>query len=88
MRASRSHRCWRPSWPASFCRTELPQDSIPLNGIAWGCAALISFFAFATSLILASMSPEAAKEADAAEHVMNGKPVFDPDAYDVVSSRA
>jgi len=66
----------------------LPQDSIPLNGIAWGCAALISFFAFATSLILASMSPKAAKEADAAEHVMNGKPVFDPDAYDVVSSRA
>jgi len=66
----------------------LPQDSIPLNGIAWGCAALISFSALVTSLIMSSMSPKASKETDGAEHVMNGKPVFDPDAYDVVSSRA
>ncbi|MFI5457841.1 MAG: hypothetical protein ACHRXM_20565 [Isosphaerales bacterium] len=66
----------------------LPQDSIPLNGIAWGCAVMISFFALVTSLILASMSPKAAKEVDSADHVINGKPVFDPDAYDVVSSRA
>jgi len=65
-----------------------PADSIPLTGIAWGCAALISFCALVTSLILASMSPKAAKEVDSAANVMNGKPVFDPDAYDVVSSRA
>jgi hypothetical protein len=72
----------------AFGQESAHQDTIALNGIAWGCACVISVFALATSLILASMSRKAAKEAASAEHVMNGKPVFDPDAYDVVSSRA
>src|SRR5262245_21618191 len=67
----------------------LPQDSIAIYGIVWGCAVLISVAALATSLIMAFMFRKAGIEASAAgTHEMNGKPAFDPDAYDVVSSRA
>ena len=65
----------------------LPQDSIAIHGIAWGCAVLISFCAMVTSLVLALVSRKAPKDADPAAQVVNGKPAFDPDAYDVVSSR-
>jgi hypothetical protein len=66
----------------------LPQDRIPIYGIAWGCAALISVCALVTSLIIAFATRKAVSEADDAEHALNGKPALDPDAYDFVSSRA
>jgi hypothetical protein len=66
----------------------LPQDSIAIHGIAWGSAVLISFGALATSLIMAFMLRKSLNEPAPPVHEMNGKPAFDPDAYDVVSSRA
>jgi hypothetical protein len=66
----------------------LPQDSIAIHGIAWGCAVLISLAAMATSLIMAFIFRKSANETATAAHEMNGKLAMDPDAYDVVSTRA
>jgi hypothetical protein len=62
-------------------------DEIAVPAIAWGCAFLISTLALGTSLILAFMHRSATKENSAVEPLGNGKPQFDPDAFDVVSSR-
>jgi preprotein translocase subunit YajC len=63
-------------------------ESIPIHGIAWGCASMISAGAFVTSLLLYRMQARERKEAEAASSSMNdGKMVYDPDAFDVVSSR-
>ncbi len=59
-------------------------ESIP--GIAWGSAAVISIFAMFTGLLMTRMHIRAVKEMDA-DPTRNGKPVFDPDAFDVVSRR-
>ncbi|MGO9467889.1 MAG: hypothetical protein ACLQIB_05970 [Isosphaeraceae bacterium] len=64
--------------PVSF------DESIP--GIAWGSAAIISVSAMFTGLLLARMQFRAVKEMDA-DSTRNEKPVFDPDAFDVVSRR-
>jgi hypothetical protein len=64
-------------------------EAIPLHGIAWGCASMISGGAFVSSLILYRMQARARKDADAASAALNdSKPMYDPDAFDVVSSRA
>jgi len=62
-------------------------DEVPIFGIAWGCAFLISILGMVTSLILAHIQGRARKETESLNAMRNGKPVFDPDAYDVVSSR-
>ncbi len=62
-------------------------DEVPVFGIAWGCAFLISIIGMVTSLILAHIQGRARKETESLNALRNGKPVFDPDAYDVVSSR-
>jgi ABC-type Fe3+ transport system permease subunit len=69
---------WDPTTP----------DDIPLPVVAWGCAVLISGGALVTSLILAFMHARAAEKAESFAQVDYGKPVFDPDAFDVVGSRA
>jgi hypothetical protein len=61
---------------------------VPIPAVAWGCASLISALALGSSLILAKMHPRTTTVADTAHEMNNGKPLFDPDAYDVVSSRA
>jgi hypothetical protein len=66
-----------------------PTEDVPiLPVVAWGCAALISVGAMATSLILAFMHARAAEKAESFAQPDYGKPVFDPDALDVVGSRA
>jgi hypothetical protein len=62
-------------------------DQIAILAIAWGCALLISALAMGTSLILAFMQKTASKHAESVDPFSNGKPVFDPDAFDVVSTR-
>jgi hypothetical protein len=62
-------------------------DDVAVYAIAWGCAFLISIVALGTSLILAFMQKTAAKEAESVDALSNGKPVFDPDSLDVVSTR-
>jgi hypothetical protein len=64
-----------------------PDDAVAVPAIAWGCAALISGGAMLTSLKLASMQHAARKEFESANFVDDRKPVYDPDAFDVVSSR-
>ena len=65
-----------------------PEDVPILPVVAWGCAVLISAGALATSLILAFMHARAAEKAESIAQTDYGKPVFDPDAFDVVGSRA
>ncbi len=65
-----------------------PLEEIPIAVVAWGCAMLISMGALATSVILTVLSLRAARETRsqmASDH--RYKPAYDPDAYDVVSSR-
>jgi hypothetical protein len=62
-------------------------DEPAIFGIAWGCAFLISLLGMATSLFLAHIQGRARKETGSLHAMGDGKPVFDPDAYDVVSSR-
>jgi len=63
-------------------------DGVPLAAIAWGCAALISGGAMITSLILGLMLARSHSRADTASLAHSAKPVYDPDTFDVVSSRA
>jgi hypothetical protein len=68
---------------------EPPADGDPsvVPGIAWGCAVLISAGAMFTSLVLTFMHGRATQRAEASAGMNNAKPVYDPDAFDVVSSR-
>jgi hypothetical protein len=68
--------------------SEIPtEDEIPMAGIAWGCALMISAGAMATSLILALMQARARRQAESAAFQVGKPAVYDPDAFDVVSSR-
>ena len=62
-------------------------DSVAVPAIAWGCALMISVGAMLTSLKLASMHHAAWRESELALRGDDLKPVFDPDAFDVASSR-
>jgi hypothetical protein len=62
-------------------------DSAAVPAVAWGCALFISIGGMITSLKLAAMNQRAAKDAESSYALSNGKPVYDPDAFDVVSSR-
>jgi hypothetical protein len=63
------------------------EDQIPMAGIAWGCALLISAAAMATGLILAVMQARARRQSESAAFQADKPAVYDPDAFDVVSSR-
>jgi hypothetical protein len=63
-------------------------DSATVPAVAWGCALFISIGAMITSLKLAALRQNSVKDAEASDALSNGKPVYDPDAFDVVSSRA
>jgi hypothetical protein len=69
---------WEPTSP----------DELPVPAVAWGCAVAISAAAMVTSLILAFMHAKAAEKAESNAQADYSKPVFDPDAFDVVGSRA
>ena len=62
-------------------------DGVPLAAIAWGSAALISLGAMLASLILAFLVARLRDRADAGSLLDQAKPVYDPDAFDVVGSR-
>jgi hypothetical protein len=63
------------------------EDQIPMAGIAWGCALMISVGAMVTGLILAVMQARARKQSESAAFQVDKPAVYDPDAFDVVSSR-
>ncbi len=62
-------------------------EGVPLAAIVWSCAALISGGAFLTSLLLAVMIGRPRRPAGSADEFQRFKPVYEPDAFDVVSSR-
>ena len=62
-------------------------EEVAVLGIVWGCALLIGATGMISSLILAHINTRSRKEADSFYTGRNGKPAFDPDAYDVVSNR-
>jgi hypothetical protein len=62
-------------------------DTAAVPAIVWGCAVLISIGAMITSLKLASMQHAARKDFEYANSIEDRKPAYDPDAFDVVSSR-
>jgi hypothetical protein len=66
----------------------VPGDAVPVFGIAWGIAFWISILGMGSSLLLARMQERARKESESLYAMGQGKPSFDPDAYDVVSSRS
>jgi formate hydrogenlyase subunit 3/multisubunit Na+/H+ antiporter MnhD subunit len=73
----------------AWMTTVISQPASPnseVSEIAWGVAAVISICAMFTGLILARMHIRAVKELQA-DSGLNAKPVYDPDAFDVVSSR-
>jgi hypothetical protein len=63
-------------------------DEVPMLGIVWGCAVLISAVGMITSLILAHIGGRTPRQSESFDPARNGKAAFDPDAFDVVSSRA
>jgi hypothetical protein len=63
-------------------------EGVPIAAIAWGCAALISGGAMMTSLILGLLFARSREQVVSSQAVNYGKPAYDPDAYDVVGSRA
>ncbi len=63
-------------------------EEVAVMGIVWGCALMIGAIAMISSLFLAHMHTRVRKDTESSLHVArNGKPVFDPDAFDVVSNR-
>jgi hypothetical protein len=68
--------------------SEWSGDEVAVFGIAWGCAFLISIMGMVFGVILARIQGRARNESESLHAMRDGKPIFDPDAYDVVSSRA
>jgi hypothetical protein len=62
-------------------------DAATVPAVAWGCALFISIGAMITGLKLAGMRQNSVKDAEASNAASDGKPIYDPDAFDVVSSR-
>lgn len=62
-------------------------EKVGVLAIVWGNALMLGIIGMITSLFLARMHTRTRRETDAYHTADNGKPVFDPDAYDVVSNR-
>jgi hypothetical protein len=63
-------------------------EGMPIAALAWGCATLISGGAMITSLILGILFARSRDQVVSSQAANYGKPAYDPDAYDVVGSRA
>ena len=62
-------------------------EAVAVLGIVWGCALMIGATGMISSLILAHINTRGRRETESLHPIRNGKPVFDPDAFDVVSNR-
>jgi hypothetical protein len=62
-------------------------DFLEVLAVTWGCAFLISSAALVTSLVFGIMLMRSRKAAEVSDGFATAKPAYDPDAYDVVSSR-
>ncbi len=62
-------------------------EEVAVLGIVWGCTLMISAIGMVSGLILARANGRARNESDSLYALRNGKPAFDPDAFDVVANR-
>jgi hypothetical protein len=75
------------AWMTTISVSDSHPDYMPIVAIAWGCAFMISCGALITSLSLGVMLIRSRKGAEPMGHFTSAKPAYEPDAYDVVSSR-
>jgi hypothetical protein len=75
------------AWMTTMSVSESHPDYMPIIAIAWGCAFMISTGALISSLVLGVLLFRSKKPAEGVDHFAAMKPAFEPDAYDVVSSR-
>lgn len=75
------------AWMTVMSISESHPDYMPVVGIAWGCAFLISTGAMITSLVLGVLLMRSRKPAELVHQFAASKPPCEADAYDVVSSR-
>ena len=62
-------------------------DYMPVLAVVWGCAFLISTAALVSALVLGIMILRGSRSAERGDAFATAKAPFEPDAYDVVSSR-
>ena len=62
-------------------------DEMAVFGIAWGCALMIGSWEWSAACSSLTCTLGREKRPNRYTRWDNGKPIFDPDAYDVVSSR-
>ena len=62
-------------------------DYMPVLAVVWGCAFLISTAALVSALVLGIMILRGSRSAERGDAFATAKGSFEPDAYDVVSSR-
>ncbi len=74
------------AWMTTICLPYL-HDYMLIIAVVWGCAFLISTVALITSLALGVLLMRSRKPADSVDYFAAAKPAYEPDAYDVVSSR-
>jgi hypothetical protein len=67
--------------------SESHPDYIPVLGVVWGCAFMISMAALISAVVLGVMILRGRKSAEVGEAYAASKVAMEPDAYDVVSSR-
>jgi hypothetical protein len=75
------------AWMTTITVDDSHPDYMPIIAVVWGCAFLISTGALITSLVLGVLLMRSRKPADSADQFAAIKPAYEPDAYDVVSSR-
>jgi hypothetical protein len=75
------------AWMTVMTIPESHPDYMPIIAVAWGCAFMISTGALITSLVLGVLLMRSRKPAEPVNQFAAFKPAYEPDAYDVVSSR-
>ncbi len=75
------------AWMTSMSVSDTHPDYMPIIAIAWGCSFLISTGALITSLVLGVLLMRSRKPGQPVDYFAANKPAYEPDAYDVVSSR-
>ncbi len=75
------------AWLTTMSVPHSKYDYMAIVAVSWGCAFLISLFALITSLVLAILLIRSSNPAQPVNQFAANKPAYDPDAFDVVSSR-
>jgi len=75
------------AWMSTMSVSDSHPDYMAIIAVAWGCAFMISTGALITSLVLGVLLMRSRKPGQPVDYFAANKPAYEPDAYDVVSSR-